>query len=80
MARRGRTANLRASARKAYAKVATTRSQRKCGRSSRGAKKQVCLSTAEIPGMRCGKNPINGLYACVEGGKGRKRARAKRKR
>ena len=69
---RGRKANLVRGARKAFNKVAATRGGERCGRSRRGARRQVCLSVAPLPGVKCGKNPINKLYACVAKGRGRR--------
>lgn len=66
---RGRASNLRRTANKAYNKVYVA-GGKKCGRSRRGAKKKVCLSTSPMTGFKCGKNPINKLYACVAKGRG----------
>lgn len=67
---RGRISNLKKSSRKAFNKVAGARGSMKCGRSPRGAKKEVCLAVAPVPGWACGLNKVNGLYACVnESGK-----------
>lgn len=73
MARRG-IANLRRSADKAYRTVAR-KGGAVCGKSPRGAKRRVCVATDPIPGMKCGLNRINQLYACVAtNGKGKSRS------
>jgi hypothetical protein len=74
---RGRISNLRKSSRKAFNKVAGARGSMKCGRSPRGAKKEVCLAVAPMPGWSCGLNRVNGLYACVNSG-GRRKSRGRR--
>lgn len=30
---------------------------------------KVCISTKPVPGMKCGKNPKNGLWACAKKGR-----------
>jgi hypothetical protein len=74
---RGRMANLRRYAPKAYDRVARAGGM-KCGKSPRGAKKRVCIATDPIPGMKCGLNRINKLYACVAVGHGGGRRRRRR--
>lgn len=78
---RGSRARLKAHAREAFQTVARTRGGMKCGTSPRGAKNRVCLATHAVPGMKCGRNPINGLYACSEkrGGGGRRRKKGRRR-
>ncbi len=63
MARRGRTSNLRRGAKKARRKVSRARGGKLCGHAPNGT--LVCISTKKISGMHCGKNHINGLYACA---------------
>lgn len=70
MARKGRVSNLKKSANYAYTTVARAKGHKKCGRSPRGAKRTVCLATEPVAGMKCGRNPINNLYACVGKGRG----------
>lgn len=81
---RGRISNLRKSEKKAFNKVASTRGGMKCGRSSRGPKREVCLAVAPVVGWSCGYNPVNKLYACAAPGprsvKKAGRARARRGR
>ncbi len=62
---RGRVSNLKKSAKKVFNKVAGSRGSERCGRSKRGARNEVCLSVAKMPGWKCGLNKITGLYACV---------------
>ena len=75
-----RGANLRRTARQAFNTVADTRGSMKCGTSRRGGKNRVCLAVAPVVGMKCGKNPINKLYACAERGGGRSKKRRKGRR
>lgn len=62
-----RTSGLRKGAAKARSKIKRA-GGKKCGKGKRGRK--VCISTKPIAGMKCGKNPINKLYACVARKKG----------
>jgi hypothetical protein len=73
---RGRISNLRAGADKAFNKVQRAPGGKKCGTSRNGVK--LCVSTHPIAGMKCGRNPINDLYACA--GKGRKSGTRRRRR
>jgi hypothetical protein len=80
-----RVATLRRHKTEAFNSVARTRFGMKCGVSPRGSKPRVCLSVAPVPGMKCGRNPVNGLYACASKGngssskrRGKKRARGRR--
>ena len=61
---RGSAARLRKYASKAYNKVARASGHKRCG-TGRGGRR-VCLSTEKIAGMKCGRNPINKLYACAK--------------
>ena len=70
-----RGANLRRHAQKAFNKVAATRGGERCGKSRRGGKREVCLAVAPVVGWKCGKNPINKLYACVAPRRGRGKRR-----
>jgi hypothetical protein len=72
---RGSSARLRRYASKAFNKVASNRYGMKCGTSSRGSKPRVCLATHPVPDMKCGRNPINKLYACARPGARKRRRR-----
>lgn len=37
----------------------------RCTTTKRGVK--LCISKSPISGMKCGKNPRTGLYACAKG-------------
>lgn len=75
MARRGSVSRLRKHAGKAFNKVARKSGGRACGTSPRGSRNRVCLSTHPVSGMACGRNPVNGLWACANAGRGRRRGR-----
>lgn len=79
-----RTDNLRRNSQQAFNTVAKARGSMKCGRSKRGAKREVCLAVAPVVGWKCGYNKINKLYACAAPGpktaKRAGKARAKKRR
>lgn len=78
---RGNISNLRESGPKVFHKVASSKGQVRCKRSTRGAKNMACMSVWDMsktyPDMRCGYNKITRLYACAQkgggGGRGRRR-------
>lgn len=77
---RGNMRNLKRGAVEAMATVNRSPGHIKCGKSPRGRHNRVCLSArGPIPGMACGYNPVNKMWACATSSKAaRARAAARR--